>query len=78
MNHVFDTSFIIKGLIRPRRKKQDSILKEQIRIHKIASSIIDKVYRSEIKLIIPTIALVEIAAVTSRITGKEEKGIQTC
>ena len=76
MNHVLDTSVIAKGLIEPRRKKQDSILEEQTRIYKIASLIMDQVNNKEINLIVPSIALVEIAAVAARLTGKDQRGIQ--
>ena len=76
MNHVLDTSVIAKGLIEPRRKKQDSILKEQLRIYKTASLIMDQVNNKEIRLVVPSIALVEIAAVAARLTGKDKRGIQ--
>ena len=42
----------------------------------MASSLLDQVANKKIKLIVPSIALVEIAAVGARLTGKEEKGIE--
>ena|SRR3989338_4190394 len=77
MNHVFDTSVIIKGILKPRRKKQDSILKEQFRVHKIATSFMNKIYSGKINLIIPSAALIEIAAVSSRLTGVKDTSIKT-
>jgi len=76
MKIVFDTSVIVKGFIEPRRRKQDYILNEQIRIYKLASSLLNQVSTNKIELLVPSIALVEIAAVGSRLTGKEERGIE--
>src|SRR3989344_5188473 len=77
MSHVFDTSVIIKGLIKPRRKKQDSISKEQLRIYNLASSLVDKVNNREIEVIIPVVAVIEVACVSSRLTGSKNVGRQT-
>ncbi len=77
MRQTIDSGVIIKGMLKPRRKKQDEILKEQIRLHKVASSIMDKVNSGEAELIIPNVAIVEIAAVASRLTGLKEIGINT-
>lgn len=77
MKRILDSSVIIKGLIEPRRKKQDHILEEQLRIYDIASSIMDTINRGEITLLIPNVAIVEVAAVASRLTGKKNTGIET-
>ncbi|HLD33965.1 hypothetical protein A3A21_03690 [Candidatus Jorgensenbacteria bacterium RIFCSPLOWO2_01_FULL_45_25b] len=74
MRLVIDTSVIIKGMIAPRRRKQGALLDEQLRLHKTAASILDRVYARNAELIIPTVAIVEIAAVSSRLTGKSEYG----
>jgi len=77
MRYVLDTSVIIKGLIKPRRRKEDSILQEQIRIHETASTRLDRFYKGRIHFIIPSIAVVEIAAVSARLTGIKDTGIET-
>ena len=77
MNKTLDTTAIIKGILEPRRKKQDAIFKEQFRIHKVASSILDYIYDGKDRLFVPTIVLVEIAAVASRLTGDEKIGTET-
>ena len=74
MNKTFDTTVIIKGILEPRRKKQDAIFKEQWRVHKIASSMLENVYNKNDRLFIPMVALVEIAAVASRLTGNGDTG----
>lgn len=77
MNYTIDSSVLIKGLVKPLRKKQDLILEEQVRIYNIATSIMDKIYHNEISLIIPTVAIVEVACVSSRLTGMKSVGIKT-
>lgn len=77
MRQTIDSSVIIKGMLKPRRKKQDEILKEQIRLHNIASSIMDKVNSGETQLIIPNVAIVEVASVASRLTGTKDIGLNT-
>jgi len=77
MRYTFDSSVIIKGLLEPRRKKRDSLLKEQIRIHNIASSLMEKAYNKEAGLFIPTAAIIEVACVSSRLTGVRDIGIKT-
>lgn len=75
MRQTIDSSVIIKGMLKPRRKKQDEILKEQVRLHKVASSIMDCVNSGEAELTIPNVAIVEVASVASRLTGLKEVGI---
>ena len=77
MRQTIDSSVIIKGMLEPRRKKQDEILREQLRLHSIASSIMDKVNSGEAELIIPNVAIVEVASVASRLTGIKEMGVNT-
>ena len=76
MNVTFDTTVLAKGLIPPRRRKEDSIYEEQIRLHTIAKSMIGEVENKESILHVPSVAVVEIAAVGARLTGREEKGIE--
>ncbi|MCK4436832.1 hypothetical protein KAU86_02680 [bacterium] len=48
VNYTFDTSFLVKGLVRPRRKKKDAIYEEQMRIHQKAKDYLARVERQEI------------------------------
>ena len=72
---TLDTTVLAKGMIPPGRKKKDSIYEEQFRLYDIAKSIILEVENRKAIMSIPSVALVEIAAVGSRLTGKEERGI---
>jgi len=72
---VFDTTFIVKGLVEPRRKKQDEILELQLKLHNKAKEYLEKVEREEIEMIIPSIALVETASVVSRLTNDDKLSV---
>lgn len=74
MSKTLDTTAIIKGILEPRRTKNDGIRQEQIRIYKIASSILDDIRDGREKLFIPAISIIETAAVASRLTGSESIG----
>ena|SRR3989338_1114709 len=76
MNITLDTTVLAKGLIPPRRRKRDTIYEEQFRLHTIAKSIIGEVENKESIMYIPSVAIVEIAAVGARLTGEEEKGVE--
>jgi len=77
MNNVLDSGVIIKGILEPRRKKQDEILAEQLRVYSVASSLMNEVNSGKTSLLIPNVAIVEIAAVASRLTGNKNIGIET-
>ena len=72
VKYTIDTSFAVKGLVPPRRKKRDKILHEQKKMYKLARSYLDKVRNKEVEMYIPAIALVETGIVISRITNNEE------
>lgn len=72
VKYTIDTSFIIKGLVPPRRKKQNEMLEQQQKMYKLARSYLDKVRDKEVEMYIPAIALVETGIVVSRITNNEE------
>ena len=74
MRLVLDTTVLVKALVEPRRAKDDKILKEQSRLHKIAFSIVSDIQNGKNKLCVPSIAIVETAAVVSRLTGSREIG----
>ncbi|ODS42860.1 MAG: hypothetical protein MSIBF_06220 [Candidatus Altiarchaeales archaeon IMC4] len=76
MNNVtLDTTVLAKGIIPPRRRKNDPIYAEQFRLYTVAKSIIREVETGLAVMNIPSVAIVEIAAVGARLTGKEGRGI---
>jgi len=76
MSLTLDTTVLAKAIVPPRRRKQDAIYKEQFRLYTIAKSITAKVESRQNIMNIPSVSIIEIAAVTARLTGKEERGIQ--
>ena len=77
MNNItLDTTVLTKGIVPPRRRKKDIIFEEQFRLFSLAKSILGEVENKESIMHIPSVAIVEIAAVAARLTGKEERGIQ--
>ena len=72
VRYTIDTSFVVKGLVPPRRKRQDEMLEQQQKMYRCARSYIDKIRDKEIEIYIPAIALVETGIVVSRITNSEE------
>lgn len=76
MNAVtLDTTVLVKGIIPPRRRKEDTLYEEQFRLYSVAKSIISEVENENTVMYIPSVALIEIAAVAARLTGKYERGI---
>ena len=75
-NVTLDTTVLAKGIFPPRRRKKDTIYEEQVRLHNIAKSIIKEVENKESVANIPSVAIIEIAVVGARLTGKDERGIQ--
>ena len=71
---TLDTSVLAKGIIPPRRRKKDPIYAEQFRLYSLAKSIIQDVENSVSVMNVPSVALIEIAAVAARLTGKEDRG----
>lgn len=66
---VFDTTWIVKGLVKPRRRKNDEELQHHLKLHSKANEYLQKVEKNEINMIIPSIALIETASVVSRLTN---------
>lgn len=66
---VFDTTVIVKGIVPPRRQKNDELLNQQVEIHRLARTFMDAVESGKTELNLPSIALVETAAVVSRLTN---------
>lgn len=75
-NVTLDTTVLANAIVPPRRRKQDSMYNEQMRLHDTAKSITTKVEKRQDIMNIPSVTMVEIAAVAARLTGKEERGIQ--
>lgn len=71
-NITFDTSGIVKGINSPRRKKKDKIYEEQMRLHQLSKSILNKIVDAKYKLFIPSVCLIEIGSVISRLTNDYE------
>lgn len=71
--YTFDTSFIVKGLVIPRRRKKDHILNEQLKKHQIAKGYLDRVSKGKVVMYIPSLALVETAVVVARLTNSREE-----
>jgi predicted nucleic acid-binding protein len=76
VKYTIDTSFVVKGLVPPRRKRQDEMLEQQQKMYKLARSYLDKVRDKEVEMYIPAIALVETGIVVSRITNNEEDSMK--
>jgi len=72
VKYTIDTSFAIKGLIPPRRKKQDDIFERQKKLYTLARGCLNKVKNKEAEMYLPAIALVEAGIVVFRITNSEE------
>lgn len=78
MNRLtLDTTVLARGIVPPRRKKEDPILEEHQRLHNTAKTIMEEVESGQATMNVPSAAIVEIAAVCARLTGKEERGVQS-
>jgi len=68
---TIDSSVLIKGLVPPKRRKQDGIYKTQKKLHTTALKIFEDVVRKKISMSIPSAVLIEVGAVVSRLTNNE-------
>ena len=75
-NFTLDTTILAKGIFPPRRRKRDQIYEEQFKLHTIAKSVIKRVEDKEFIMNVPSIGIIEIAAVGARLTGKEQRGTE--
>ena len=71
-----DTSVLIKGLVPPRRKRNDAILDESIFVYDEARNILQRIESSQYQNHIPLLALIETACVVSRLTNDPESSRQ--
>lgn len=67
-----DTTVLVRGLVPPRRKRQDVISEEYIRLHSRASEVLRRIELGEYQNHIPLLALIETACVVSRLTNDPE------
>jgi predicted nucleic acid-binding protein len=72
-----DTTVLVRGLVLPRRKRQDAISDEYIRIHTSASNVLRRIETGEYQNHIPLLALIETACVVSRLTNDPESALLT-
>jgi hypothetical protein len=72
VKYTIDTSFAVKGLVPPRRKKRDEILEKQQKMHKLARSYLDKVRDKHAEMYIPAVALIETALLTTKMTQERQ------
>lgn len=68
---TIDSSVLIKALVPPLRRKKDDIYKQQMQLHARALQIFEDVVRKKKSLCIPSMFLIEVGAVVSRVTNNE-------
>lgn len=66
-----DSSVLIKALVPPKRRKRDDIYESQLQLHASALKIFEDVVRKKISMYIPSVVLIEVGAVVSRLTNNE-------
>ena len=66
---VLDTTVIIKGFVKPRRRKKDEEWKRQVKLHLKAKRFLEDVEAGKYELHLPLAALIETACVVSRLTN---------
>jgi len=71
-----DSSFIVKGLVPVRRAKADDLRARQTREYERASAYLNAIGVGAHRMFVPAIALVEVAAVISRLTNSHEDARQ--
>jgi predicted nucleic acid-binding protein len=71
--YAVDSSFSVKGLIAPRRRKQDAIFHDQHRRHLLAKRYLGEIQMGLHEMHLPAAALLETAIVTSRLTNQESQ-----
>jgi predicted nucleic acid-binding protein len=70
--YTVDSSFLVKGLVPVRRSKNDALRAQQEREHAKAQVYLDAIELGVHQMFVPVIALVEVAAVISRLTNSRE------
>jgi len=67
-----DTTVLIKGLVPPRRKRDDALLDESNRLYTTALEVLRRIELGDYENHIPLLALIETACVVSRLTNDPE------
>lgn len=68
---TIDSSVLIKALVPPRKRKEDENYKQRMLLHTKALTIFEDVVQKKISMCIPSVVLIEVGAVVSRITNNE-------
>lgn len=68
---TIDSNVLIKALVPPLRRKNDDNLRKQMQLHSKALTIFEDVIHKKISMCIPSMVLVEVGAVISRVTNNE-------
>ena len=71
-DYTVDSSFIIKGLVTVRRRQADALRAQQVREYEVANEYLSQIRSGVHRMFVPAIALVEVAAVISRLTNSRE------
>ena len=66
-----DSSVLIKALVPPRKRKEDDNYRQRMLLHTRALNIFEDVVHKKISMCIPSVVLIEVGAVVSRITNNE-------
>lgn len=72
---VLDTSFIIKGIIPPKVSTDHADYQKKQKLFFTANKIISQIFVGHISSIIPSMVLIEVSAVSSRITNNTQFGL---
>ena len=72
VRYTIDTSFAVKGIVPPRRKKLDDILEKQQKMYKLARSYLNKIKDKQAEMYIPAVALIETALLIMKRTQEKE------
>jgi len=69
-----DTTTILRGSLLPRGSRNPQALRYQLRLHRIAKSILDDIFSGKLLAYIASPVLVEVSVVGARLTGNETLG----
>lgn len=73
---TIDSNVIIKAFVPPLRRKEDNIYHQQMKFHTLARQIFEKIITEKIIMYIPSVVLIEVGAVVSRITNNKKDAIE--
>jgi len=68
---TIDSSVLIKALVPPLKRKEDSNYRQRMILHTRALQIFEDVVHKKISMCIPSVVLIEVGAVVSRVTNNE-------